>query len=338
MGRERLLVLLSAVCFLAEVMMDQLLMEIHGALNTSVLLPGQDIALSSVFSVEWRIKLSQEVLILSFSPSSKNSYTNAAYQQRISFSPTNFSLQFHNLQCTDEGFYTLAIQLQEKFQVNNYRTRLTVSIPISSVLIIASEVSPRAGANITLRCLAAAGSPVIYSWQRVHQTLLPGNRSILSQDNSTLTLLDVQLCDEGKYRCLAENAISVEFEEFTLKLNDEVTELQGCYITCPSHTAGASSCPTSSYVNYFGYPGYLGYILLIVYLIKMAKKIKTRLLATQTARDTQASSERGGYPGSLFLGNYYITVTQEDEERCQLQDAREWKLLEGRNGIIIVMS
>ncbi|XP_028923496.1 hepatocyte cell adhesion molecule-like isoform X2 [Ornithorhynchus anatinus] len=282
MRGERLLVLFSTVCFLAEVMMDQSLLEIHGALNTSVLLPGQDIALSSVFNVEWRIKQSQEVLILSFSPSSKNFYTNEAYWQRIFFSPTNFSLQFHSLQCTDEGFYTLAIQLQEKFQVNNYRTWLTVSIPISTVLITASAMSPRVGANITLNCSAATGSPVIYSWQRLDQALLPGNRSILSQDNSTLTLLDVQLYDEGNYRCLAENAISVEFEDFTLQLNDEVTEAQRSYITCPSHTAGSSSCPTSSYVGYFGYPGYLGYILLIVCLFRMAKKINTRFLATQT--------------------------------------------------------
>ncbi|XP_044885272.1 V-set and immunoglobulin domain-containing protein 1-like [Mauremys mutica] len=259
--------LLYLACLLPEVTMDQKTKEVYHRFNTTVLLMGTSLNASLVFNVEWRAQLNgrEKVSILTFSPRSNNIYINESYKKRVVFSHTNFSLTIHYVTLSDEGVYMLTIQLLNKQQQID-RTRVTVIIPVSNVCITSETSAPHQGKNITLNCLGTAGNAMSYSWQKCNQPLPIGNRTILSKDNASLTLINIQQSDIGNYRCVAQNVLSSGHKDFILQLCAET---------------GVS--PWRSY-GIYGYPGYLGYAIVIFYIFSWVKR--TRKSSSKGQSDT----------------------------------------------------
>ncbi|CAM5165706.1 unnamed protein product [Natator depressus] len=262
-----LALLLYLACLLPEVTMDQKTKEVYWRFNTTLLLMGTNLNASSVFNVEWFAQLnrSEEVSILTYSPSSKNIYINESYRKRVVFSRTNFSLTIHCVTFSDEGVYTLTIQLLDRQQQID-KSRVTVIIPVSNVHITRQTSAPHQGKNITLNCLGTEGNAISYSWQKCNQPLPIGNRTILSKDNASLTLINIQQSDIGNYRCVAQNVLSSGHKDFILQLCAET---------------GVS--PWWSY-GIYGYPGYLGYAIVIFYIFSWVKR--TRKSSSKGQSDT----------------------------------------------------
>ncbi|XP_050820341.1 carcinoembryonic antigen-related cell adhesion molecule 2-like isoform X2 [Gopherus flavomarginatus] len=249
--------LLCLACLLPEVTMDQKTKEVYCRFNTTILLMGTNLNASSVFNVEWRTQLKgrEKVSILTYSPGSNNIYINESYRKRVVFSHTSFSLTIHYVTLSDEGIYTLTIQLLNKQQQID-RTRVTVIIPILNVQITSETSAPHQGKNITLNCLGTAGNAMSYSWQKCNQPLPIGNRTILSKENASLTLINIQQSDIGTYRCVAQNALSSGHKDFILQLCAEtgVSSWRSCGI--------------------YGYPGYLGYAIVLFYIFSLVKRTR----------------------------------------------------------------
>ncbi|KAM7161023.1 cell adhesion molecule CEACAM1-like [Macrochelys suwanniensis] len=247
--------------------MDQKIKEVYWHFNTTELLMGTNLNASSVFNVEWRAQLNkrEKVSILTYSPSSNTSYINESYRKRVVFSHMNFSLMIHCVTFSDEGVYTLTIQLLNKQQQID-RSRVTVIIPVSNVRITSDTSAPYQGENITLNCLGTAGNAMSYSWQKCNQPLTTGNCTILSKDNTSLTLINIQQSDIGNYRCVAQNVLSSGHKDFILQLCAETG--------------------VSSWWSYgiYGYPGYLGYAIVIFYIFSWVKK--TRKSCSKGQSDT----------------------------------------------------
>ncbi|XP_005312848.2 hepatic and glial cell adhesion molecule-like [Chrysemys picta bellii] len=249
--------LLYLACLLPEVMMDQKTKEVYCRFNTTVLLMGTNLNASSIFNVEWHAQLNgrEKVSILTYSPGSNNIYINESYRKRVVFAHMNFSLTIHYVTFSDEGVYTLTIQLLNNQQQIG-RTKVTVIIPVSNVHITSETSVPHQGKNITLNCLGMAGTAMSYSWQKCNQPLPIGNRTILSKDNASLTFINIQQSDIGNYRCVAQNVLSSGHKDFILQLCAET---------------GVS--PWWSY-GIYGYPGYLGYAIVLFYIFSWVKRTR----------------------------------------------------------------
>ncbi|XP_032903506.1 junctional adhesion molecule C-like [Amblyraja radiata] len=124
--------------------------------------------------------------------------------------------------------------------------------------------APQTGDNVTLECSVQLGNLVRYSWYRCDLPLSNGMNYHLSQNNCSLTLLNVQDSDVGAYQCKAENRISSKHIDFIFQL------------CLPSK----ESTVESKYLGYGGYPGYIGYIILIILCCR--RKKQTRKLSKES--------------------------------------------------------
>ncbi|XP_078271890.1 cell adhesion molecule CEACAM1-like [Rhinoraja longicauda] len=138
--------------------------------------------------------------------------------------------------------------------------QILLTVAVSSPRVGMIPAVPQTGDNVTLQCSVQMGNLVQYSWYRCDLPLSNGISYHLSQNNQSLTLLNVQDSDVGAYQCKVENRISSKHTDFVFQI---------C-LPSKENTVG------SKYLGYGGYPGYIGYIILI-FLCCQRKKQKTKL-------------------------------------------------------------
>ncbi|XP_067865249.1 HEPACAM family member 2-like isoform X2 [Heterodontus francisci] len=212
---------------------------------------------SEVFNVEWRIiQDNTSRSILTFSPSSPMPFISDTFKNRVNFSKSTAELSLKNIQLTDEGTYEFKVTTSDAKSTKS-SVYLTVNVAVSNPHIDIDPETPRTGDNVTLQCSVLEGNHVRYSWYRCDLPLSSGMNYRLSQNNSSLTLLNVQGKDIGTYNCKVTNRISSNDTSFVLHI-------------CPVKSAWSPY----GYIGYGGYPGYIGYIIIIVLIYQWKKEAK----------------------------------------------------------------
>ncbi|MEE6516125.1 hypothetical protein FKM82_025364 [Ascaphus truei] len=213
---------------------------------------------NQIFNVEWRLNREQKETVLVIFSAEDVVYSDVNYTHRIYFVKPNFSTWLHNLTVQEEGTYTQLIRLLNGTQLKT-KMLVTVTRPVSNVTVSSSSSCPHAGGNVTLSCEKMQGTAVTYTWHLCQKPLMEGERIILSPDNASLTLTNLQEFDVGIYRCVARTRVNEEHKDFALQL-------------CQAERHYRSW----DYYGYFGYPGYLGYFLIILFVCKKTRKVKKR--------------------------------------------------------------
>ncbi|KAG9476345.1 hypothetical protein GDO78_003086, partial [Eleutherodactylus coqui] len=135
------------------------------------------------------------------------------FQHKFTMHPPNASLLINSLHMSDEGNYTVKVNIQGETTMSaTQKIEVSVDIRVSKPII---ESEPSYGAveyvgNLTFKCHVMKGSRVRYQWLK-NGSLLP-NRSTysFSGNRSSFTISPVMKNDIGNYSCLASNYISKE--------------------------------------------------------------------------------------------------------------------------------
>ncbi|XP_056374986.1 HEPACAM family member 2 [Hyla sarda] len=133
------------------------------------------------------------------------------FQHKFTMHPPNASLLINSLHMSDEGNYTVKVNIQGETTMSaTQKIEVTVHVPVSQPII---HSEPSYGAvekvgNLTFRCRAMKGTRVRYQWLKNGSPLPSSSTYSFSRDNSTFTIARVMKSDIGNYSCLASNYIS----------------------------------------------------------------------------------------------------------------------------------
>ncbi|KAM4705159.1 HEPACAM family member 2 [Rhinophrynus dorsalis] len=134
------------------------------------------------------------------------------FPHKFSLNPPNASLLINSLQLSDEGTYSVKVNIGGKNATLSNKTKIevTVDVPVSKPIV---RTEPSHGAveqvgNITFRCLVAKGTRVTYQWLKNGKPLETNPAYTFSQNNDTFFIAPVKKIDIGDYSCLAKNLVS----------------------------------------------------------------------------------------------------------------------------------
>ncbi|XP_044149928.1 HEPACAM family member 2 [Bufo gargarizans] len=133
------------------------------------------------------------------------------FQHKFTMDPPNASLLINSLHMSDEGNYTVKVNIQGETTMSaTQKIEVTVHVPVSEPII---DSEPSYGAveyvgNLTFKCHAITGTRVRYQWLKDGSPLEKSATYSFSRDNSTFTIAPVMKNDIGNYSCLASNYIS----------------------------------------------------------------------------------------------------------------------------------
>ncbi|XP_043348205.1 uncharacterized protein LOC119860883 [Dermochelys coriacea] len=137
-----------------------------------------------------------------------------AYEEKIIFYPSNFSLLLKNVQKTDSGTYRATINLNK---IEARETTLLVLEPISKTQLQINSIL--AGSSIELSCKVLVGNVKAIDWKKDGKPL-PRNRCYqLSENFSLLYIPEAQKSDCGSFSCNASNDIN--WQETSVNLTIE---------------------------------------------------------------------------------------------------------------------
>ncbi|XP_078073551.1 uncharacterized protein LOC144496857 [Mustelus asterias] len=131
------------------------------------------------------------------------------YKGRLDFFPSSGSFVLHNLTSSDEGLYTLSINLQ--IAVQTVQLRIIDELSKASILRNSSSLDSK----IVLTC-DVSGKPHAYQWQKdggeisQHHQLITENRSLI--------IPNARKDDCGTYTCIARNPVSSIQTRYTLTI------------------------------------------------------------------------------------------------------------------------
>lgn len=133
------------------------------------------------------------------------------FQHKFTLHPPNASLLINSLHMSDEGNYTVKVNIQGETTMSaTQKIEVTVHVPVSQPII---DSEPSYGAveyvgNITFKCHVTKGTRVRYQWLKNGSPLQNSSTYSFSRDNSLFTIAPVMKNDIGNYSCLASNYIS----------------------------------------------------------------------------------------------------------------------------------
>ncbi|XP_072010423.1 HEPACAM family member 2 [Engystomops pustulosus] len=141
------------------------------------------------------------------------------FQHKFTMNPPNASLLINSLHTSDEGNYTVKVNIQGETTMSaTQKIQVTVHVPVSQPII---ESEPSYGTvenvgNLTFKCHAMEGTRVQYLWLKNGSPLQQSSSYSFSKDNSIFTIAPVMKKDIGNYSCLASNYVSeMESENIT---------------------------------------------------------------------------------------------------------------------------
>ncbi|XP_075067907.1 HEPACAM family member 2 isoform X2 [Mixophyes fleayi] len=178
-----------------------LILPIHYDVNTS----------ASGLQIIWLLERPRDVakyLITSFNQSV---FPDLEFQHKFTLNPPNASLLINSLHTSDEGNYTVKVNIQGNTTVSaTQKIEVTVNVPVSKPIV---KSEPSYGAvehvgNVTLKCSVLKGNRVLYQWLKNGSPLQNSSSYIFSQNKDMLTISPVTKNDIGNYSCLVKNYVS----------------------------------------------------------------------------------------------------------------------------------
>ncbi|KAM9309659.1 carcinoembryonic antigen-related cell adhesion molecule 1 [Pholidichthys leucotaenia] len=130
-------------------------------------------------------------------------FTSEDWEGRINYDPATSSLTIYSLTLGDSGEYVLHGQ--------NFLSEITVSVQeiISGVAITATETSlVEFNDTAVLMCSVSNGTSLSYQWLNGSSEVTAAGNVQLSNENATLTIIDVTQYDQGPFRCRVSNGVS----------------------------------------------------------------------------------------------------------------------------------
>uniref|UniRef100_A0ACB8FV89 HEPACAM member 2 n=1 Tax=Sphaerodactylus townsendi TaxID=933632 RepID=A0ACB8FV89_9SAUR len=133
------------------------------------------------------------------------------YQHKFTFTPPNASLLIKSLHFSDEGNYTVKINIAGNERISAHaKIHVTVDVPVTKPVVY---TEPSAGVveykgNITLKCTVRNGTRVSYQWMKNGNPIEASTNFSLSPNHDTLSIVPVVKEAIGNYSCLATNSVS----------------------------------------------------------------------------------------------------------------------------------
>nr|XP_056713785.1 HEPACAM family member 2 [Euleptes europaea] len=133
------------------------------------------------------------------------------YQHKFTFTPPNASLLIKSLHFSDEGNYTVKINIAGNGRISACeKIHVTVDVPVTKPVV---HTEPSGGVaeykgNITLKCTVRNGTRVIYQWMKNGNPIEASTNYSLSANHDTLSIVPVVKEAIGNYSCLATNSVS----------------------------------------------------------------------------------------------------------------------------------
>ncbi|XP_043834652.1 HEPACAM family member 2 [Dromiciops gliroides] len=135
------------------------------------------------------------------------------YQHKFTMVPPDASLRIEPLRFSDEGTYIVKVNVnvQGNRTVSAHQKMLvTVDDPVTKPTV---HTQPSSGAvenvgNLTLTCVVAKGTRVLYRWLKDERPVQASPTHSFSLSHSVLHITPVMRADVGEFRCLVRNAVS----------------------------------------------------------------------------------------------------------------------------------
>uniref|UniRef100_A0A668TA00 Ig-like domain-containing protein n=1 Tax=Oreochromis aureus TaxID=47969 RepID=A0A668TA00_OREAU len=145
-------------------------------------------------SVNWAFNFSKLIIVVINSEET----IGPEYEGRITFFPSNASLELRSLTLDDTGPYS----------VNIVQDGILPSEKVSSVLVTSSSTDlVEFSGSVSLSC-SASGSSLSFLWLNGSSEVTASDRVQLTDGGSSLTIINVTRFDQGPFRCSVSNPVS----------------------------------------------------------------------------------------------------------------------------------
>eukprot|EP00066_Takifugu_rubripes_P020306 XP_011609572.1 PREDICTED: neural cell adhesion molecule 1-like [Takifugu rubripes] len=131
----------------------------------------------------------------------------------------NGHLQIRGIKKTDEGVYNCEARVAARGEIDYKKITVVINV-FPTIRARQSEVNATAdiGSSTMLACDADGFPDPIITWAHNNIALESGEKYILNEDGSELTIKDVKKVDEGDYACVAKNKAGMKTEEVSLNV------------------------------------------------------------------------------------------------------------------------
>ncbi|XP_039475537.1 carcinoembryonic antigen-related cell adhesion molecule 5-like [Oreochromis aureus] len=153
-------------------------------------------------SVNWSFNFSKLIIVVINSEET----IGPEYEGRITFFPSNASLELRSLTLNDTGPYSVNI-VQDGILPSG-RTTLVIYEKVSIVLVTSSSTDlVEFNDSVSLSC-SASGSSLSFLWLNGSSEVTASDRVQLTDGGSNLTIINVTRFDQGPFRCSVSNPVS----------------------------------------------------------------------------------------------------------------------------------
>ncbi|XP_051890853.1 SLAM family member 5-like [Pristis pectinata] len=198
-------------------------------------------------------------------------YGPEEYKRRVTFHPTNYSLEIRDLQRDDAGDYELTVT-DELGGDKKGKVRLEVYEPVSGTNITVQNIPGTC--NLTLTCSVTSGNPTSFRWWRGGEAVRNDSTHHLWEHGETVEVQHTTGVEDVVYKCEARNPVSEGTAQ--IRLGDV------CNITTPAPRNGEQNTVVSVTV---------GLVLLLLLIVGIVCFVKRRSVRSQYF--TQRGSKTG---------------------------------------------
>ncbi|XP_063777460.1 HEPACAM family member 2 [Pseudophryne corroboree] len=186
---------------------------IHGIKGQPLILPIHYDVDTSVSGVQiiWLLERPRDLAKLLITSYNQSVFPDMELRHKFTLNPPNASLLINSLHVSDEGSYTVKVNVEEEITVSaTQKIEVTVNVPVSKPIV---KSEPSYGAveyvgNITFRCLVLMGNRILYQWLKNGNPLQGSSRYWFSQSKDMFTISPVMKSDIGNYSCFVKNYVS----------------------------------------------------------------------------------------------------------------------------------